>query len=294
MLRSMNRSLALAALTLASLPAMADDTTLYGQFAEVTLLGDANPLPAGFTNVSLVESPINWQCDAGGVCAPTGDMKVSVVFASTSGQPVSITSQMLALPSMLVFGTAATLVDPNGQIWGTAAADVGKWSVGVNIVSQTPPAGDRQFASAYGQYNLSYWGHGVPPTAPSTGTNRETKVLGLNQIGLVTAGPGSTGQSLIDAAGLPIPIAPRWQGLFYGMTVQLDGARWAYPSSTDVHCSSLTCMDFQTGSIGVDKIMFTFDVALHVMSVPEAPTLPMMVLGMGALTWVARRRQIKG
>jgi len=281
-----------AALGLAAGSAHATVQTLDGQYLQISY--DDALLPAGFGNVQLRESALNWACSDVS-CSLTGPLSAAVVFGSTSGQAVSTTSQALNFNVTVTPKTVDNIVDPLGHSWGLVSADQGKWAIGVDIASQTKPAGDAQFATAYGQFSYIAPRWGVLPTwdgnAPvaAAGKVKETAVLGLTQAGSVSEGAGSSGLSTLDESGRVFGPDDAWTWVF---STQLDGARWAYPSTTDVLCSSLSCMTFKTGNVNVKDYFLSFDLVGMPTAVPEAGTLSMMLLGGAGLIGVTRRRRV--
>lgn len=286
------RQIVLTTLAVASVSATAASRTLDGAYLSVTF--DDTALPADFTNVRLQESVFNWTCGSDGACAPSGPVSAAIVFGSTSGQPVAVTSQALNFGELSVLAKAGSLIAPSGANWGVATADIGKWSIGVDIASQNPPVGDPQFASAYGQFAYSMRQTYAPgawlgsPFPPVSGRFKESKVLGLHTSGLVSLGFGGMGPSTVAPDGTPLFFDYGFPILF---STQLDGARYALPSSTDVHCSSTTCMEYKTGYINVNSYILSFDVVTTPFAVPEPGTFAMMGLGFAALSLLAARRR---
>lgn len=279
-----------ATLGLAAGTAHATMQTLDGQYLQISY--DDASLPAGFGNVQLRESALNWACSDVS-CSLTGPLSAAVVFSAANGLPVATTSQALSFNVTVTPKTVDNVVDPLGHNWGLVSADQGKWAIGVDIASQTKPAGDAQFATAYGQFSYTAPRYGVLPTwdgnAPvaAAGKVKETAVLGLTQVGAVSVGAGSSGLSTLDEAGR-VGSDDAWTWVF---ATQLDGARWAYPSTTDVMCSSLSCMTFKTGNVNVNDYFLSFDLVGTPTAVPETGTLSLMLLGGAGLIVVTRRRR---
>ena len=279
-----------ATLGLAAGAAHATMQTLDGQYLQISY--DDASLPAGFGNVQLRESALNWACSDVS-CSLTGPLSAAVVFSAANGLPVATTSQALSFNVTVTPKTVDNVVDPLGHNWGLVSADQGKWAIGVDIASQTKPAGDAQFATAYGQFSYTAPRYGVLPTwdgnAPvaAAGKVKETAVLGLTQVGAVSVGAGSSGLSTLDEAGR-VGSDDAWTWMF---ATQLDGARWAYPSTTDVMCSSLSCMTFKTGNVNVNDYFLSFDLVGTPTAVPETGTLSLMLLGGAGLIVVTRRRR---
>ncbi len=279
-----------ATLGLAAGAAHATMQTLDGQYLQISY--DDASLPAGFGNVQLRESALNWACSDVS-CSLTGPLSAAVVFSAANGLPVATTSQALSFNVTVTPKTVDNVVDPLGHNWGLVSADQGKWAIGVDIASQTKPAGDAQFATAYGQFSYTAPRYGVLPTwdgnAPvaAAGKVKETAVLGLTQVGAVSVGAGSSGLSTLDEAGR-VGSDDAWTWMF---ATQLDGARWAYPSTTDVMCSSLSCMTFKTGNVNVNDYFLSFDLVGTPTAVPETGTLSLMLLGGAGLIGVTRRRR---
>lgn len=292
LLRHRHIALAVSAvLGLATGSAHANWQILDGQYLQV--IYDDALLPAGFGKVQLRESALNWAC-SDGACSLTGPLSAAVVFGAANGQPVGVTSQASTFNFAVTPKTVDNIVDPLGHNWGVVSADLGKWKLGVDIASQAPQAGDPQFATAYGQFSYSARRTSVLPTWTSNapvavaGRIKETTVLGLTQTGTVGFGPGSSGMSLLDEFGRTDVWGADTPWLF---STQLDGARWAYPSSTDVMCSSTSCMEFKTGNVNVNNYFLSFDLIGTPTAVPEAGTLSMMLLGVAGLIGVTRRRR---
>ncbi|KGM40268.1 hypothetical protein JY96_10125 [Aquabacterium sp. NJ1] len=291
LLRHRHVVLAVAAvLGLAAGTAHATEHTLDGQYLQV--IYDDTLLPAGFGNVQLRESALNWACSDVS-CALTGPLSAAVVFSTPNGSPEATTSQALRFNLTVMPKTVDNIVDPLGNNWGVVSADHGKWTIGVDIASQVPQAGDPQFATAYGQFSytarttgvLPSWSGNFPSVSP--GRVKETTVLGLTQAGQVSVGPGSSGRSMLDESGRVWPD----DGMTWMFSTQLDGARWAYPSNTDVMCSSLSCMEFKTATVNVNNYFLSFDLIATPTAVPEASTLSLMLLGGAGLIGVTRRRR---
>lgn len=274
------RSITSAALALVSFAAAASPVTLTGQFMSVTY--DDASLPTDFGKVSLVETPVTWSC-VGGSCALAGPIMASIVVSSTSGQAVDVTGQTRSLfAGFEVSPTWLALTDPNGQQWGYAEADIGKWSVSANV-AQGLPVGDLQFATAYG--TMSVRAVGIPGAAQTYSRN-----LGLHETGPVTLGPGASGPSLIDVdeAGNPILGAlDPWP--IGNVRVTTLPARWALPS-TDSSCASTACMANAAGTVNVSQYMLNFEVSTVMSAVPELSAAPMLLLGLGGLAWAVRRQ----
>lgn len=279
-----------AALGLAAGSAHANWQILDGQYLQVTY--DDALLPAGLGNVQLRESALNWACSDVS-CSLTGPLSAALVFGTANGQPLGTTSQALTFNVLLITPkTVENIIDPLGHNWGLVSADLGKWKIGVDIASQVPQAGDPQFATAYGQFSYSARRTGVLPSWTSNapvavaGKIKETAVLGLTQAGTVGFGPGTSGMSMLDESGRVDGFDAPW--LF---STQLDGARWAYPSSTDVLCSSTSCMEYKTATVNVNNYFLSFDLIGTPTAVPEAGTLSMMLLGGLGLMGVTRHRR---
>ncbi|MGQ0595646.1 PEP-CTERM sorting domain-containing protein [Aquabacterium sp.] len=266
--------------------------TLDGQYLQVSY--DDALLPAGFGQVQLRESALNWACSDVS-CSLTGPLSAAVVFSAANGQPVSVTSQALNFNLSVLPKTVDNIVDPLGNSWGIVSADLGKWAIGVDIASQGKPAGDAQFATAYGQFSYTARRTGVVPTwsvntpVAVAGKIKETAVLGLTQAGAVSVGPGASGVSTLDESGRVYGSDGDFPWVF---STQLDGARWAYPSTTEVLCSSLSCMEFKTGNVNVNNYFLSFDLIGTPTAVPEAGTMSMMLLGGLGLIGVTRRRRV--
>lgn len=270
-----------AALGLAAGSAHADWQTLDGQYLQVSY--DDALLPAGFGQVQLRESALSWACSDVS-CSLTGPLSAAVVFSAANGQPVSVTSQALNFNLSVLPKTVDSIVDPLGN----------SWAIGVDSASQGKPAGDAQFATAYGQFSYTARRTGVVPTwsvnAPVAvaGKIKETAVLGLTQAGAVSVGPGASGVSTLDESGRVYGSDGDFPWMF---STQLDGARWAYPSTTEVLCSSLSCMEFKTGNVNVNNYFLSFDLIGTPTAVPEAGSMSMMLLGGLGLIGVTRRRR---
>ncbi len=280
-----------AVLGLAAGAAHATMQTLYGQYLQISY--DDTLLPAGFGNVQLRESALNWAC-SDVACSLTGPLSAAVVFGTADGLPLGATSQALNFNVSVTPKTVDNIVDPLGHNWGLVSADLGKWAIGVDIASQVPQAGDPQFATAYGQFSYTARRTGVLPSwsanAPVSvaGKIKETAVLGLTQTGAVHVGPGASGLTMLDEQGRTDGLSVDFPWLF---STQLDGARWAYPSTTDVMCSSLSCMEFKTATVNVNDYFLSFDLIATPTAVPEASTLSLMLLGGAGLIGVTRRRR---
>ncbi|MBI5926761.1 MAG: PEP-CTERM sorting domain-containing protein [Aquabacterium sp.] len=284
------RQVALTTLLVSSLSvgmAHAASVQLDGQFLSATV--DDSGLPAGFGQVSLNESAPVWDC-SNGACSLAAPLQTELIFAPTTGAPVTVTSQAL----IFRFDTltkSQVVLDPLGHEW-TLSADAGKWLIGVNVASQVPQAGDPQFATAYGQFKYSSdfdfliptWRDGFPIINDGSlwdGAAGQSAILGLKQTGEVGAGPGALGIGLA-------PAGVEWSWWFW---TQLDGANYAYPSTTDVHCAALSCMNFMTANVNVNNYFFSFAVTATPSAVPEVGTLPLMALGLVGGALVVRRRR---
>lgn len=276
--------LAAAVLWMMAAPASAASGQLLSAYSQGGAMGV-------FGSVSVVDSTPQWACD-GSTCALSAPLRTSLVFAPADGHPVAVTSQSLTF-DLHVRPLVSTLIDPLGHSW-EIAPDTNKWAIGVDIASQARPAGeDAQFITAYGQFGfkadeftmMTFWPQGKP-IADHGGVSDEglplsgeSHVLGLTEHGQVRVGPGSDGVTLG-------PIEWDW----YFQT-HLDGARYAYPSTTDVHCSSLECMDYKTGIVNVNSYFLSFDVIAVPSAVPEIGTSAAMGLGMLGVMAVTRRRR---
>jgi len=284
-----------AALGLAAGSAHADWQTLDGQYLQVTY--DDALLPAGFGNVQLRESALNWACSDVS-CSLTGPLSAAVVFGTANGLPLGTTSQALNFNVSVTPKTVDNIVDPLGHNWGLVSADLGKWAIGVDIASQTKPAGDAQFATAYGRFSYSARGLGVLPSwSPDVYVRTSSRVtqsaiLGLHQTGAVGVGAGDTGRTNLATDG-SVWNDPNegFDSFDWMFATQLDGARWAYPSSTDVLCSSTSCMEYKTATVNVNNYFLSFDLIGTPTAVPEAGTLSMMLLGGLGLMGVTRHRR---
>jgi len=270
------------------------------------LKGSFNELGLGaFSNVQLQETPFTWDCTAS-ACTVRDLPTISVVFGSTSGQPVALESKTTFFSGQTTQKTNVDVIDPLGHHWGVASADLGKWSVGVNVASQTPPAGDAQFATAYGQFRVtSEFGYGVPPTWPTGAwpailseyevfpglslwdATSEVAVLGLHQTGLVQTGPGDQGWSTVAHSGDLVDSSFDWR-FWTGVT----GAYYAFPSTTDTSCQSLSCMNFKRGQVNVSSFVLNIGVTAVPSPVPEADSMLMALVGVGVgLSLLITRRQ---
>lgn len=284
------RQVLLATLAVASLSAGATTRTLSGDYLSVSF--DDAALPVDFSNLQLKETPLSWTCGADGSCVPAGPIKASLVLGSTSGTPVAVTSRELVLPAFNIAPKTQPLVTPGGAAWGVGTIGLGQWAVGIDIASQTPPV-DAQFASAYGQFGVAIdiWNvDALPLPLWYLDTNSFSTVLGLKASGLVEVGPAGSGQAFVrrttGASAFAGGVLP-----FNGIITQLDGARYALPSTTNVHCSSTTCMEYRTAPVNLNSYALNFNVVLTPSAVPELDTLAMMGLGLGALAFVARRKR---
>lgn len=281
-----------AILSLTTGSAQAGMQTLDGQYLQVSY--DDALLPAGIGQVQLRESALQWDCSEVS-CVLTGPLSAAVVFGSADGQPLAVTSQALTFNVSVTPKTVDNILDPSGRTWGLVSADLGKWRIGVDIASQVPQAGDPQFATAYGQFSYTARRTGVMPTWTSSipvaagGRVKETAVLGLTQTGTVLLGPGPSGMSALDESGRVDDVSADFPWQF---STQLDGARWAYPSTVDVMCSSLSCMEFKTATVNVNSYVLSFDLIGTPTAVPEVGTLSMMLLGGAGLLGITRRRRM--
>lgn len=284
------RQVALAAMLVSSLSvgmAHAASVQLDGQFMSATV--DDSRLPAGFGQVSLNESAPVWDC-SNGACSLAAPLQTELIFSPTTGAPVTVTSQAL----IFRFDTltkSQVVLDPLGHEW-TLSADAGKWLIGVNVASQAPQAGDPQFATAYGQFKyysdmslvIPTWHDGyhfINDDSEWQGGVGQSAILGLKQTGEVGVGTGSLGLG-------PNPAGIEWS---WGFWTQLDGANYAYPSTTDVHCASLSCMNFMTANVNVNNYFFSFAVTATPSAVPEVGALPLMALGLAGVSLLSRRRR---
>jgi hypothetical protein len=282
------RKALLTTLAVTSLSAGAATRTLSGDYLSVSF--DDATLPVDFSNLQLKETALTWACGADGSCAPVGPITASIVLGSTSGTPVAVTSQSLVLPAFDILPKAQPLVAPGGTAWGVGTIGLGQWSVGIDIASQTPPV-DAQFASAYGKFSVSASRFLLPPVPGVLRTAfTGAQVLGLKTTGVVTLGPASSGYPFVDETGASFFAEEAWP--FFTITTQLDGARYALPSRTDVMCSSPTCMEYQTAPVNLNSYALNFNVVLTPTAVPELDTVVMMGLGLGALALVARRKRV--
>jgi len=279
------RKALLATLAVASLSASATTRTLSGDYLSVSF--DDAALPVDFSNLQLKETALTWACGADGTCAPAGPITASIVLGSTNGAPVAVTSRTFELPQFDILAKTQPLVTPGGAAWGVGTIGFGQWSVGIDIDSQTPPV-DAQFASAYGKFSVTSRRYILPFSGVFPFTT--SKVLGLKTTGAVTLGPGGSVRPFVNEKGESLLAAEPYP--FYGITTQLDGARYALPSTTDVHCSSTTCMEYQTAPVNLNSYALNFNVVLTPMAVPELGTFAMMGLGLGALAFVARRKRV--
>lgn len=284
------RQVALATLLVSSLSmgtAQAASHQLDGQFMSASY--DDSWLPAGFSQVSVNESAPVWDC-SNGACSLAAPLQTELVFAPTTGAPVTVTSQALTF-QFDTLSKSQVVLDPLGHEW-TLTADAGKWLIGVNVASQAPQAGDPQFATAYGQFkyysDISFviptWHDGyhfINDDSEWQGGVGQSTILGLKQTGEVGVGTGPLGLG-------PNPAGIEWSWRFW---TQLDGANYAYPSTTNVHCASLSCMNFKTANVDVNNYFFSFAVTAIPSAVPESGTLPLMALGLLGGALVVRRRR---
>jgi hypothetical protein len=282
------RKALLTTLAAVSLSAGAATRTLSGDYLSVSF--DDAALPVDFSNLQLKETALTWTCGAEGSCAPAGPITASIVFGATNGAPMAVTSQSLVLPAFDILPKTKPLVTPGGTVWGVGTVGLGQWSVGIDIASQTPPM-DAQFASAYGKFSVTATKFLLPPApgVPRTAFT-DAQVLGLKTNGVVTLGPASSGYPFVDETGASFFAEEAWP--FSRITTQLDGARYALPSRTDVMCSSTACMEYQTAPVNLNSYALNFNVVLTPMAVPELDAFTMMALGLGALTFVARRQRV--
>ena len=282
------RKVWLAALAVTSLSAGAATRTLSGDYLSVSF--DDATLPVDFSNLQLKETPLAWACGADGSCVPAGPVTASIVLGSTSGAPVVVTSQSLVLPDFDILPKAQPLVTPSGAAWGVGTVGLGQWSVGIDIASQTPPV-DAQFASAYGRFSASASKFLLPPVpgAPRTAF-AGAQVLGLKTNGVVTLGPSSSGYAFVEDTGASFFADEAWP--FSRITTQLDGARYALPSRTDVMCSSPACMEYQTAPVNLNGYALNFNVVMTASPVPELGTVTMMFVGLSVLAFAVRRKRI--
>lgn len=264
----------------------AADHQLDGQFLSVSY--DEARVPADFAQVSLLESAPVWVCNAVR-CGLTESLSATLLFAPVSGKAVTVTSQTLDF-QFETLTKRQVLLDPLGHQWDVSA-DLGKWRIGVDIALQAPQGSDAQFATAYGQFSARSADGALPPTWPNGisvipdpkwgEVMGERTPLGLNRAGKFGVGPGHDGAD-VSGGGAP------WAWTY---RTQLDGANYAYPSLTDVHCASLSCMRFMTGNVAVNNYFLSFDVVASPSAVPESSTLAMMALGLGSLVWAVRHRR---
>jgi hypothetical protein len=280
---------AAALMGLAAAPASAATTQLTGQYLQVSY--ESNSVPAEFHDVQLRETPNSWDCSSG-ACSIVKLPSVSVWFGATSVQPVAVDT----LSTYFVFDTsplvAREVIDPLGHSWGTIEASLGKWSFGVQIDAQTKPA-DAAFATAYGQFKLTneYGGQFVPYQKPvgqfdfADSFREKAFVLGLNQTGAVTWGPGNDG--VLRYAGAHGQ--PGFDPFQWFLETKLTSANYALPSITDPRCAALSCMSFAPGTLMVSGYELTLGVVATPSPVPEAGTFGMTLLG--GLVVVALRRQ---
>lgn len=266
---------------------------------------DTALLPSDFENIQLVETPFEWDCTDTS-CAITALPTVAVVFGITSGEAVSSSSLSREFTFQTFATSAVDVVDPLGNVWGIAAADNGKWTFNTQIVGQHAPQ-DAQFAMAYGQVRHHVRYRSGPSAVYPTWANQEEvfltvpegwttsawtsapTVLGFGQDGVVTWGPGDTGQSALDETGMNMsgPIAnSNWK-----FRTDILGAHFALPSTTDPRCQSLSCMDFASGQVDVSGYWFSMPVIATVTTpVPEAGTVSLLALGLSLMAWQVRRR----
>lgn len=282
-----------AVLGLAAGAAHATMQTLDGQYLQISY--DDTLLPAGFGNVQLRESALNWAC-SDVACSLTGPLSAAVVFGTADGLPLGATSQALNFNVSVTPKTVDNIVDPLGHNWGLVSADLGKWAIGVDIASQVPQAGDPQFATAYGRFSYSARGMGVLPSwspdvyVRTSSRATQSAILGLHQTGPVGVGAGASGYTNLTPDG-QVDWMTGFDSFDWQFSTQLDGARWAYPSTTDVMCSSLSCMEFKTATVNVNDYFLSFDLIATPTAVPEASTLSLMLLGGAGLIGVTRRRR---
>ena len=293
-MRAMKAWSVLVGLSALSAVSQAAVQTLDGQYLQISY--DDAALPAGFGKVQLRESALNWSCSDVS-CALTGPMSAAVVFGTPDGLPVGVTSQALNFSVSVIPKTVDGIVDPLGHQWGLVSADLGKWTIGVDIASQLPQPGDPQFASAYGQFSYSARGLGVLPSwSPDVYVRKgsrvtQSSVLGLHQIGEVGVGAGATGNTNLGADGRVDPLN-NFDSFDWAFATQLDGARWAYPSTTDVLCSSPSCMEYKTATVGVNDYFLSFNLVATTAAVPEPGSMGLMLLGCAGLVGVMRRRMV--
>lgn len=254
-----------------------------GQYLDVL---DMAISPAGFENVSVRESALNWDCSGGVSCTLKGPLSATVVFSPFDGKAQSVTSQSVSFGLFIEARTVDNILDPLGHSW-SVSADMGKWTIGVDIASQTPQGADPQFASAYGRFSYTARPGGVlfPGQSPTS------VVLGLQASGEVGLGVGSQGISILDDDGRIPDENGNAFGKFWRYATQLDGARRAYPSTTDVTCSSTACMEYKTDVVKVNNYFLRFDVVATQAAVPEMGSAGMMLTGLAGLGLVLNRRR---
>ncbi len=257
-----------------------------------------------FGNIQLQETPFTWDCTAT-ACTVRDLPTIAVVFGSASGQAVAVESLTEVFSGYTIPKLNVDVIDPLGHHWGVASADAGKWSIGVNIASQTPPAGDPQFATAYGQFGVAAPFYGVQPSwtqgAPTlqfiddTDVSSfamgepgysESTVLGLKQVGQVNWGPGEQGFSFVSPGAVASEQGP-WDWLFQ---TSVTSANYALPSTTNPRCASLSCMGFKPGTVNVSSFVLNIGVTAVPSPVPEAGSMLMALMGAGLALAMYRRQ----
>lgn len=258
-----------------------------------------------FNNVQLQETPFTWDCTAT-ACTVRDLPTIAVVFGSTSGQAVAVESLSQFFYGSTTFKLNVDVIDPLGHHWGVASADLGKWSIGVNIASQSPPAGDVQFATAYGQFGvttsiysvLPTWSQNAPATQVLYGPDvdywfegeevySESTVLGLKQAGQVNWGPGEQGIALTPTQPA---VYDEWSWDYWAFQTSVTSAYYALPSTTNPRCASLACMGFKPGTVNVSSFVLNIGVTAVQSPVPEPDAMLMALMGAGLALAMSRRQ----
>lgn len=231
----------------------------------------------GDATFSLQGPSVTWQCTgtAAGDCSFTGSLTASLIVQPPAANlvPADTWSYGTQNMQMLVIGKApVALLDPNGHTYGYFQADLGKWTLTASGTVGSPPA-NPLFMTAYGTNTVS-----ASDGTANYGGQKQLLGAMTTQVS-TTIGPGAAGAPALEASRS------------FSFNQSLITPYFAYPSTTDPRCSSLSCLDYAAGVYTPNSYVLSFDlVGAPTPAVPEPGTVWLALAGLGAMGWSMRRR----